>query len=108
MLITSWLNLLHYLQAHFRYSQFDDPQATLFILTQVTTVNDYQAQWETLLNRIIGLPSNALLSCLTSGLKPCIRREVQALQPINHTQAIAPAKSQEVLISRGFINQLFF
>lgn len=50
---------------------------------------------EVLSNRIVGLPSNALLSCFISGLKPHIRREVQALQPINLTQAIAFAKLQE-------------
>lgn len=46
-------------------------------------------------NQIVGLPSNALLSCFTSGLKPHIRREVQALQPINLTQAISFAKLRE-------------
>lgn len=78
-------NLLHSLQSRFGYPQFDDPQAALFKLNQSTTVIGYQTEFESLSNRIVGLPSNALVSCFISSLKPHIMREVQALQLINLT-----------------------
>ncbi|MCH95326.1 hypothetical protein A2U01_0016301, partial [Trifolium medium] len=46
-------------------------------------------------NRIVGLPPPFYLSCFISGLKPAIRREVQAFQPLSLTQAISLAKLQE-------------
>lgn len=45
-------------------------------------VTNYQTQFETLSNRIVGLSSNAILSCFILGLKSHIKRELQALQPI--------------------------
>jgi len=60
-----------------------------------TTVREYQTQFESLANRIVGLPPSFYLSCFISGLKPEIRREVQAFQPISLSQAIRLAKLQE-------------
>lgn len=58
-------------------------------------MKEYQAEFESLANRIVGLPSNFYLSCFISGLKPDIRREVQAFQPISLSHAISLAKIQE-------------
>jgi hypothetical protein len=58
-------------------------------------VREYQSQFETLANRIVGLPPPFYLSCFISGLKPAIRREVQAFQPLSLTQAVHLAKLQE-------------
>ena len=58
-------------------------------------MREYQAQFESLANRIVGLPPPFFLSCFVSGLKPEIRREVQAFQPISLSQAISLAKLQE-------------
>ncbi|MCI43737.1 hypothetical protein A2U01_0064975, partial [Trifolium medium] len=80
--ITSWHALLHALEARFAPSQYDDPKGALFKLTQRGSVNDYLAEFETLANRIVGLPPSFLLSCFISGLAPEVRREVQALQPL--------------------------
>lgn len=74
---------LHALQMCFAPSQFDDSQGAFFNLTQTTTVHDYQSQFESLSNRVVGLPHNFLLSSFISGLKPPICREVQALEYIN-------------------------
>jgi len=74
---------------------YDDPKGALFKLRQTTTVKEYQTQFETLVNRIIGLPPQFYLSCFISGLKPAIRHEVQAFQPGTLTQAISLAKLQE-------------
>lgn len=77
-----WHQVLHAIQMRFAPSQFVDPQGALFKLSQTTNVRDYQCQFETLSNRVVGLPHNFLLSCFVSGLKLHIRREVQTLQPI--------------------------
>ncbi|MCI42765.1 hypothetical protein A2U01_0064002, partial [Trifolium medium] len=66
-----------------------------FKLSQTTTVKDYETQFESLANRIVGLPPSCYLSCFISGLKPAIRREVLAFQPVTLTQAISLAKLQE-------------
>ncbi|MCI61296.1 hypothetical protein A2U01_0082553, partial [Trifolium medium] len=73
----------------------DDPKGAIFKLTQRGTVNDYLAEFETLANRIIGLPPSFLLSCFISGLAPDVRREVQALQPLSLIQAADLARLQE-------------
>lgn len=67
----------------------------MFKLCQTTTVNDYQSAFEALANRIVGLPPQFYLNCFISGLKPAIRREVQAFQPTSLPQAISLAKLQE-------------
>jgi hypothetical protein len=54
-----------------------------------------QKSFESLANRIHGLPAQFYLSCFISGLKPEIRREVLAFQPISLSHAISLAKLQE-------------
>jgi hypothetical protein len=93
--IPSWSALLQALEARFAPSQYDDPKGALFKLTQTGSVNDYLSQFETLANRIVGLPPCFLLSCFISGLAPDVRREVQALQPLSLIQAAALARLQE-------------
>ena len=93
--LTSWSSLLHALEARFAPSQYDDPKGALFKLTQRGSVNDYLAEFETLANRITGLPPSFLLSCFISGLAADVRREVQALQPLSLIQAAALARLQE-------------
>jgi hypothetical protein len=94
-LITSWNGFLQALETHFAPSYYEDPRGVLFKLTQKGTVNYYLNEFERLANRIVGLPVTFLLSCFVSGLNPEIRREVQAMQPISLTQAVALAKLQE-------------
>lgn len=76
-------------------SLYEDPKGALFKLCQTTSVKEYQTQFEMLANRIIGLPPPFYLSCFIFGLKPSIRREVQAFQPLSLTQAIHLVKLQE-------------
>lgn len=93
--IISWSGLLQALEMRFAPSYYDDPKGALFKLTQRGTVNDYLSEFESLANRIVGLPSSFLRSCFISGLTPDIRCEVQALQPITLIQAATLAKLQE-------------
>lgn len=58
-------------------------------------MKEYQAQFESLANRILGLPTSFNLNCFILGLKPFIRHEVQAFQPISLTQAIHIDKLQK-------------
>jgi len=60
---------------------------------------DYLSEFETLANRIIGLPPPFLLVCFVSGLAPDIRREVQAHQPLTLVQAASLASLQEEKLS---------
>lgn len=93
--ITSWYGLLQALETRFAPSYYDDPSSALFKLTQRSSVNQYLHEFERLANRIVGLPQPFLLSCFISGLTPDIRHEVQALRPMNLSQATALAKLQE-------------
>lgn len=81
--IQSWPMFIQALENRFAPTQYEDPRGALFKLCQTTTVKEYQTQFETLGNRIIGLPPPFYLSCFVSGLRPEIRREVQAFQPIS-------------------------
>ncbi|KAL5157263.1 hypothetical protein HKD37_15G042015 [Glycine soja] len=67
----------------------------LFKLTQHSSVSDYLLEFETLANRIIGLPPPFLLSYFISGLALEIRREVQALQPLTLVQVVGLTGLQE-------------
>lgn len=58
-------------------------------------MNSYLAKFEALANRIVGIPTPFLLSCIISGLSPNIHREVLALQLLSLVQAVALARLQE-------------
>ncbi|XP_058725452.1 uncharacterized protein LOC131596726 [Vicia villosa] len=94
-MLLSWSAFLQAIESRFAPSLYKDPKGALFKLCQTSSVKEYQAQFESLANRIIGLPPPFYLSCFISGLKPAIRREVQAFQPLSLTQAIHLAKLQE-------------
>jgi len=93
--VSSWIGLLHALEARFAPSQYEDPTGSLCKLTQQGSVSAYLSQFEMLANRIIGLLAPFLLSCFMSGLAPEIRREVQALHPLTLVQAMGLARLQE-------------
>lgn len=80
--ITSWSRFLQALDSSFSPSFYDDPKGALFKLYQHRLVNDYLAEFECLVNRVIRLPPYCLISYFIFNLEPDIRREVLALQPI--------------------------
>jgi hypothetical protein len=90
---------IHALELRFAPSQYEDPKGSLFKLCQTGSVKEYQTAFESLANRIVGLPAPFYLSCFISGLKPEIRRKVQAFQPISLSHAISLAKLQEEKIN---------
>jgi len=93
--LSSWPAFLHSLHTRFASSTYEDPTGLLCKLQQRTSVNAYLTEFESLANRIIGIPAQFVLSCFISGLTPAIRREVQVLQPILLNQAVAYARLQE-------------
>lgn len=56
---------------------------------------DYQLQFESISNRVVGLSAEALLNCLISGLRPDIQLEMAVLQPHSLSQSIGLAKLLE-------------
>lgn len=91
----SWSSFLQALELRLAPSLYDDPRDALFKLSQLGTVSAYLVEFESLANRIVGLPTPFLLSCFISGLLPEIRHEVLALQPLSLVQAVALAYLQE-------------
>ncbi|GAU31589.1 hypothetical protein TSUD_54120 [Trifolium subterraneum] len=93
--LLTWTTFLHALEIRFAPSQYEDLKGALFKLSQTSSVKEYQTQFESLANRIVGLSPSCYLSCFVSGLKPEIRHEVLGFQPVTLTQAISLAKLQE-------------
>lgn len=93
--LLSWSTFLHSLESIFVLSLYEDPKEALLKVCQTTSVKKYQAQFEALANRNMGLPPLFYLCCFISGLKPAICREVQGFQPLFLAQAIHLAKLKE-------------
>jgi hypothetical protein len=85
--IASWAQFLQALEFRFAPTAYDDLRGKLFKLQQSGSVAGYLGEFESLANHIVGLSPRDLLSCFVSGLKPEIRREVLAQQPIDLSQA---------------------
>ncbi|XP_061370333.1 uncharacterized protein LOC133313043 [Gastrolobium bilobum] len=94
--IGSWEGFLQSLQVRFGPSELEDYQGKLAKLMQLGSVMEYQAEFESLSNKVNGLPESFLLSCFISGLKPQIQYEVSSFDPPTLTKAIAIAKIQEL------------
>ena len=93
--LSSWSAFLHAIHARFSSSAYEDPTGVLCKLTQQTTVSPFLSEFETLANRVIGLPTPFILSCFISGLNPAIRRDIQVMQLHSLAQAISFARLHE-------------
>ncbi|XP_024630387.1 proline-rich protein 12-like [Medicago truncatula] len=91
-LLHDWLSFTKALELRFGPSTYANHQAELFKLRQDGSVSDYQAQFEKLGNRVLGLPADAILNCFISGLSPEIRNEMAIQRPLSISQAIGLAK----------------
>ncbi|XP_058788145.1 uncharacterized protein LOC131662390 [Vicia villosa] len=90
--LTDWHNFARALELRFGPSTYENHQAQLFKLRQHGSVAEYQANFERLGNRVLGLPSEAILNCFISGLIPEIRNELAIHQPFSISQAVGLAK----------------
>ncbi|KAL0404604.1 UNVERIFIED_CONTAM: hypothetical protein Sradi_2101200 [Sesamum radiatum] len=93
--LSSWDAFVRALELRFGPSSFDNHQAALFKLRQRGSVADFQAEFERLCNRVVGLPSEAILNCFISGLRSNIQCELAVLQPSSISQAVGLAKLLE-------------
>lgn len=93
--LSSWSAILYALHSRFASSTYKDSTCSLCKLQQCSSVSAYLSEFESLANRIVGLPAPFVLSYFISGLSLAIRQEVQVLQPISLAQAVAYARLQE-------------
>lgn len=102
--ISTWTALTKAIEKRFGPPTFLNPQATLFKLKQVTTVENYQSTFENLCNRITTLSNESILQCFISGLKTHIQNELHLLKPTTIIDAIEGAK----LIEKKYTDQTNF
>lgn len=93
--LTTWSEFTRSLELRFGPSTFENHQATLFKLKQTGTVMDYQLQFETLSNRVVGMSEELLRNCFISGLRNDIQREMAVLKPESLAHTIGLAKLLE-------------
>lgn len=93
--LTTWDAFTRALELRFGPSTFENHQTALFKSHQTGSVTDYQAQFETLSNRVNGLSSELLLNCFLSGLRNDIQRDLAVLRPKSFPDAIGLAKLLE-------------
>ncbi|GAU18789.1 hypothetical protein TSUD_80780 [Trifolium subterraneum] len=96
--LTDWNSFARALELRFGPSTYENHQAQLFKLKQTGTVSEYQAKFEQLGNKVLGLPADAMLNCFISGLTPEIRNELAIQKPYTISQAIGLAKLLEAKI----------
>ncbi|KAK1382254.1 hypothetical protein POM88_019989 [Heracleum sosnowskyi] len=83
------------IRIRFGPSPYEDPNTQLAKLKQTGAVVDYEVQFQSLTNRIPGLPESFLKGCYIGGLKHDIQCEVIASQSYNLQQAIGLSKLYE-------------
>lgn len=64
-LFANWTDFLDKVKKRFGPSQFEDSQSRLFELVQNSTLEDFQSQFERLMNKVTGVTEPQLLSCET-------------------------------------------
>nr|GMC60945.1 Transposon Ty3-G Gag-Pol polyprotein [Ipomoea batatas] len=94
-MIFGWHDFLEKFAQRFGTTHFEDPLAELAKLTQTGTVADFQAAFEKLLNRVIGVTETQLVSYVIGGLKPHVRRELLLARPRTVLAAFELAKAHE-------------
>ncbi|GKE66087.1 retrotransposon-related protein [Tanacetum coccineum] len=80
-LITTWDRFVESVKNRFGTSKYEDPQGALSKLLQLGTVEDYQREFEKLMNRVTGIPDSLLISYYTFGLKLHLQRELLVSKP---------------------------
>ncbi|GAU28866.1 hypothetical protein TSUD_293180 [Trifolium subterraneum] len=88
----SWQLFARAIEVDFGPSCYDCPRATLFKLTQKSTVAEYYMEFTSLANRVYVVSTEAMLDCFVSGLQPDLQREVIAQEPSCIQRAVDLAK----------------
>ncbi|KAL9441766.1 hypothetical protein AB3S75_020297 [Citrus x aurantiifolia] len=90
--LSSWAALTRAIESRCGPSSYINHRATLFKLTQTSSVEAYQSAFENNCNRVTNLHPDAILDCFILGLKPTIQNELAIHKPSNLPDAIALAK----------------
>ncbi|KAK9071834.1 hypothetical protein SSX86_008263 [Deinandra increscens subsp. villosa] len=98
-LLGTWTTFKRSLELCFGPSTYENHEATLFKLRQVSSVTAYQAEFEKISNRVDGLSQQALRNCFISGLRSDIQNELALLNPTSLHQAYALSKLIEDKLS---------
>jgi hypothetical protein len=93
--LSDWSSFTRNLELRFRPSTYENHQAELFKLRQQGTAAEYQASFEKLCNRVIGLTPEAILNCYISGLTVDIQHEIAVHKPKTISEAIGLSKLLE-------------
>ncbi|GKD00201.1 ty3-gypsy retrotransposon protein [Tanacetum coccineum] len=80
-LITTWDRFVESVKNRVGPSKYEDTQGALSKLLQLGTVEDYQREFEKLMNRVTDIPDSLLISFYISGLKLHLQRELLVLKP---------------------------
>ncbi|GKC25401.1 retrotransposon-related protein [Tanacetum coccineum] len=76
-------------------SKYEDPQGALSKLLQLGTVEEYQREFEKLMNRVTNIPESLLISFYISGLKLHIQRGLLVSKPNTLGDAFSLARITE-------------
>ncbi|GKD28060.1 ty3-gypsy retrotransposon protein [Tanacetum coccineum] len=94
-LITMWDMFEESVKNRFGPSKYEDPQGALSKLLQLGMVEEYQREFEKLMNRVTYIPETLLISFYVSGLKLHIQRELLVSRPATLGDAFALAQITE-------------
>ncbi|GJS70141.1 class II heat shock protein [Tanacetum coccineum] len=77
---------------HFGPSKYEDLKGALSKLLQLGTVEDYQREFEKLMNRVTNIPDSLLISFYISGLKLNLQHELLVSRPTTLVDAFSLAR----------------
>ncbi|GKC31288.1 retrotransposon-related protein, partial [Tanacetum coccineum] len=80
-LITDWERFKESVMNRFGPSKYEDPQGALSKLLQRGTIEEYQCEFEKLMNRVTGISDSLLISYYIYGLKLHLQRELLVSKP---------------------------
>ncbi|KAF7833242.1 Transposon Ty3-G Gag-Pol polyprotein [Senna tora] len=81
--IPSWEEFLEALLFRFGATLYDDPRVALKKVEQANSVAEYQAEFESISTKVMGLSEELLVSFFIAGLKNYLKCEVLLAQPRN-------------------------
>lgn len=98
----SWAQFSHTLHARFRPPESEESSGALTKLRQTSSVQEYQTQFEQLINRNMQLPEPFLAGCFISCLRDDIRLGVKMSQHVTlaHAYQLATLHEESVVIHR--------
>ncbi|GKE42068.1 class II heat shock protein, partial [Tanacetum coccineum] len=82
-------------QIRFGLSKYKDPKGALSKLLQLGTLEDYQQEFEKLMNRVTDIPDSLLISFNISGLKLNLQHELLVSRPTTLGDAFSLARITE-------------